>query len=188
MEHLQNVRASNTVVFHRREESVIFDVEWAAFSAFQNEEDDIELLFYVRAERKGSPNHTNAEVSVFVKAFVPDELVGKRFEVPRSYNQETEEYVSRIYCYEHKDLNQITLEVLGRDADQFHVRWEGMTGDVDAYDGSEPDNRVVIDAMFELQQSREATYNHRVLEPRQRPEVEEKEQTVSPGQLLFSFD
>lgn len=187
MEHLQNVRALNTVIFHRREEDVIFDVEWAAFSALQNE-DETELLFYVRAEKKGSPNHTNAEVSIFVKTFVLDELLGKRFEVPRSYNRESEEYVSHIYCYEYKDFDQITLEVLGRDADQFHVRWEGMTGDVDAYDGSEPDNRVVIDAMFGLQQSREATYNHRVVEPRQWPEVEGKEQTVSPDQLLFPFN
>lgn len=61
-------------------------------------------------------------------------------------------------------------------------------GDMKAYDGSEPDNLVVIDAMFELRQSLEATYNECVVEPHQQPEVEAKEQTVSPDQTLFSFD
>ena len=38
-------------------------------------------------------------------AFDPAALVGRRFEVPRSYDEDREDHVSCVYYYEHQDLN-----------------------------------------------------------------------------------
>jgi hypothetical protein len=91
---------------------------------------------------------TSAEVSVFLPEFNPDALVGRRFEVPRSWDDEREDHVSCMYYFEHHDLNRNVVEILGREGGRFRVLWTATTDDAD--NGSEPECRVVIEAAFEF--------------------------------------
>jgi hypothetical protein len=146
------------MVFHRPAGDEVFRLGSATFRAIRYE-DGFELSFHVRAE-KGAikslpdtasfPAQPNAEVSVFVDEFDPAALVGRRFKVPRSYDEEREDHVSCLYYYEHRDFNRIVVEVLGARGKRLHVRWSGTTDDVDRYDGRGPADRVVIEGMFEF--------------------------------------
>jgi len=141
---------AGTLTFHHPDGDEVFVLDSATVKAIQHP-GEVELFFYVRGEGKvdGRRALTNAEVSVFLSEFDPAALVGQRFEVPRSYDEEREDHVSCFYHYEHRDLNRNLVEVLGRAGERFRVRWTGTTDDVDADEG-EPASRVVIEAAFEF--------------------------------------
>jgi hypothetical protein len=144
--------APGSMTFFRGEDEEVYRLESATLTAIHRPE-GYELIFYVIAERSttGLRVKPNAEVSVFLKRFDPATLVGSRFEVPNSYDEELEDHVSCVYYHEHQDFNGIVVEILGKSGEKFHVRWSGVTNDVDRYDGSAPENRVVIEGMFEFQ-------------------------------------
>ena len=162
--------AQNTIVFHRPAGDKICQVQWAAFCA-QRTNTGFELLFYVRGREVEQGELTDAEVSIFVDAFELDTLVGSRFEVPSSYDYERDCHVAHIYYYDHKDFYSNILEVLDRENNSFRVHWSGTTDDIEYYDRSQPRNRVVIEAVFELQETCEATYNHPPVQPRHKPDI-----------------
>jgi hypothetical protein len=58
-------------------------------------------------------------------------------------------FLSCVYYYEHQDLNRNVVEVPGREAGRFRIRWTGTT-ELSTCDGSEPDSQVVIDGLFEF--------------------------------------
>ncbi len=139
-----------TLVFRRPTGDEVFPLQSATLMVTRHAT-EVELLLSVRAERRAEGRRvlSNAEVSVFLPDFDPAGLPGRRFEVPQSYDEEREDHVSCVYCYEHKDLNRNVVEVLGREGGCFRVRWTGTT-ESDSYDGSEPESRVVIEGLFEL--------------------------------------
>jgi hypothetical protein len=142
---------AGTLTFHYPGGDEIFVLDSATVKVIRHS-GEVELFFYVRGEGKvdGRRALTNAEVSVFLPEFDPAALVGRRFEVPRSYDEEREDHVSCFYHYEHRDLNRNVVEMLGRDGERFRVRWTGITDDADSDEGSEQQSRVVIEAAFEL--------------------------------------
>src|SRR5262245_49536874 len=139
-----------TLIFHHPDGDEVFALRSATVKAIRHP-GEVELLFYVSGEGTvdGRRAPTNAEVSVFLPEFDPATLVGQRFEVPRSYDEEREDHVSCFYHYEHRDLNWNVVEVLAQDEKRFRVRWSGTTDDVDA-DGHESVSQVVIEAAFEF--------------------------------------
>jgi hypothetical protein len=140
-----------TLVFRHRTGDEVFPLESATVTVTRHET-EFELLLYVRAERESEGRRvlSNAEVSVFLPEFDPAALVGRRFEVPQSWDEEREDHVSCVYYYEHQDLNQNVIEVLGREGRRFRIRWTGTTDDLDRHDGSWPECQVVIEGLFKL--------------------------------------
>jgi hypothetical protein len=139
-----------TLIFHRPDGDEVFTLQAATLKAIRHT-GEVELFFYVSGEGKvdGRRTLTNAEVSVFLPEFDPAALAGRRFEVPRSYDEEREDHVSCVYYFEHQDLNRNVVEVLSREGQRFWVRWTGTTDDVAPEDG-DPVCRVVIEAAFEF--------------------------------------
>jgi len=88
-----------------------------------------------------------AEVRVCLKA-LPKKLVGRRFKVTSAYDEKEEEYLATIYYVEHEDLRRNLVEIVSQEADEFLVRWTGITADVNYYDGSKPDTKVEIEGRF----------------------------------------
>lgn len=93
----------------------------------------------------------NAEVTIRLPKAELASLVGRRFSVPRSWDEEADAHVSRFYYCEHEDIDDNVIEFVERKGDQLHVRWTGTTIDVNYYDGSKPPTRVVVDAWFTLE-------------------------------------
>jgi hypothetical protein len=142
---------AGTLTFHHPDGDEVFALRSATVKAIGHP-GEVELLFYVTGEGKvdGRRALTNAEVSVFLPEFDPAALVGRRFEVPRSWDEKREDHVSCFYHFEHRDLNRNVVEVLGWDGQRFRVRWTGTTDDSDPDDRSEPKCRVVIEGAFRL--------------------------------------
>ena len=92
----------------------------------------------------------NAEVTIRLPKADLASLVGRRFSVPRSWDEEAEDHVSRFYYCEHEGIDDNVIEFVERKGDELHVRWTGTTIDVNYYDGSKPPTRVVVDAWFTL--------------------------------------
>lgn len=139
------------LTFHHPVGDEVFVLDSASLKVIRHA-GEVELFFYVRGKGKvdGQRALTNAELSVFVTEFDPATLVGRRFEVPRSWDEERKDHVSCVYYFEHLDLNRNVVEVLGQEGKQLRVRWTGTTDDVDADHGSEPECRVIIEAAFEF--------------------------------------
>ncbi len=97
------------------------------------------------------PTTPNAEASVILDHFDKEHLVGRQFLVPTGYVEQFGDYVAMLYYYEHDDLNNNVIEVVGRDGDLFHVHWTATATDVNYYDGSKLDTEIVIAGMFTLQ-------------------------------------
>ena len=95
----------------------------------------------------------NAEVTLRLPKADLASLVGRRFFVPSSWDEEAGDHVSRFYYCEHEGIDENVIEFVDRDGDQLHVRWTGTTIDVNYYDGSKPATRVVVDAWFTLKRT-----------------------------------
>jgi hypothetical protein len=139
-----------TLTFNRPDGEEVFVLDSATVKAIRHT-GEVELFFYVRGEGKvdGRRAMTNAELSVFLPKFDPAALVGLRFEVPRSWDEERDDHVSCVYYFEHQDLNRNVVEVLGQEGERLRIRWTGTT-DLDTYDGSEPESHVVIEGLFDF--------------------------------------
>ena len=90
----------------------------------------------------------DVEVTVEAPGFAWDSLVGSRWEIPLGYDEESDDYVTRIYYCEHEEMDDNLVEVLERDGERFHVVITGTCTDVNFYDGSKPRTKVTIDAWF----------------------------------------
>lgn len=92
----------------------------------------------------------NAEVTIRLSQSELASLVGRRFFVPSSWDDEAADHVSRFYYCEHQGIDDNVIEFVERKGDELHVRSAGTTIDVNYYDGSRPPTRVVVDAWFTL--------------------------------------
>jgi hypothetical protein len=134
-----------TLTFHHPDRDEVFALQTATLTALRHP-GEVALCFFVSGAGlvDGRRQLTNAEVTVFVPEFDPSELVGRRFEVSRSYDDERRDHVSCVYYFEHNDLNRNVVEVVGREGGGYRVRWSGVMGD----DEGQSVSRVVIDAVF----------------------------------------
>jgi hypothetical protein len=147
-----------TLTLHRFNGDEVFGLSKATIRAHP-EGDDVVLYLYVDTHQrpiKTLPDTEelnawpNAEVTIRVPRAQFASLVGRRFSVPKSWDDAVEDHVSCIYYCEHEDLNDNEIEFLESSGDAFKVRWTGITTDVNYYDGSKPDTRVVVESWFAL--------------------------------------
>lgn len=75
-------------------------------------------------------------------------MITDRSVITPNPDEESEDYVTRIYYCEHQEMDDNLIEVLERDGKRFRVRITGTCADVNFYDGSKPRTSVTIDAWF----------------------------------------
>ena len=145
-----------TLVLHRFNGREIYAVKYPTIQVIERN-GAIELLLYV--ETKVKPVQTlpdtaeldpqpNAEVYIALKKLDASKLLGRRFAVPASWDDEKQDQVSCLYYCEHCDLNKNVLRFLERDGNKFLVHWTATTRDVNYYDGSKPDTKFELKAWF----------------------------------------
>jgi len=94
--------------------------------------------------------HPSAEVAVTLDHLDLNALVGQTFLVPLGCTEEAESQLATLCYCEHQEVNENEIQVLARQGDTWHVRWTGVTADVNYYDLSKPDTRVEIEGWFTL--------------------------------------
>ena len=77
--------------------------------------------------------------------------VGQTFSLPKGYNEATGEYHTNFYYCEHEPLDNNEVVVLEREGLRVKARLSGTTTDVNFYDGSKPETKVVVEADFTLE-------------------------------------
>ena len=92
----------------------------------------------------------NAEFNVRVNDFDLDTLVGKRFAIPRGYDEETGEYLTRFYYCEHEETDDNLIKIVEQNDAKFRVIITATCIDVNYYDGSKPRTNIEIDAWFRV--------------------------------------
>jgi hypothetical protein len=90
----------------------------------------------------------NAEFIVHLDVFSWENLVGKSFSIPQGYDEESEEYLTRIYYCEHQETDDNVIEIKEQQANQFRVVITATCVDVNYYDDSKPRTKIEIDAWF----------------------------------------
>jgi hypothetical protein len=90
----------------------------------------------------------NAEITIHLELFNPDQLVGQSFFIESGEDEETNEWNARFYYFEHEDINRNTVKFISKSNSLFRVVWTGFTQDVNYYDGSKPDTEIIIEADF----------------------------------------
>ncbi len=96
------------------------------------------------------PSKPNARISIPISNSDLKNLVGKKFNLPLSYNEQIDDYDAAIYYLEHEPLNENEIEFVSKRKDKYFIKWVGKTTDVNYYDKSEPDTRVEIVGWFAL--------------------------------------
>ena len=94
----------------------------------------------------------NAEFIVQVTDFSWENLIDRSFEIPQGYDEETGEFLTRLYYCEHESTDENVIKVIERKADRFRVKIEATCTDVNYYDGSKPQTKIEIDAWFSSRQ------------------------------------
>jgi len=94
------------------------------------------------------------ELSLFVDEADWEALVGEHFEIPDSYNEDSQDFMTRIRYIEHEELVNCSIEVLERDEEgNFKVRIQGNCWDVLDSDDEKPEALVKIEGWFVPQEA-----------------------------------
>ena len=108
----------------------------------------------------GHPATPSLSVGVTLTEFSVDTLVGSELHhagIPCEASEEDEDVSgvegqdsceALMYYYEHQPLRDVRIAITGRSEDGFIVRGTATTPDVNFYDGSAPDTKVEIEAVF----------------------------------------
>ncbi len=106
------------------------------------------------------PATPSLSVGVRITEFSVDTLVGSELRhagIPCEAPEEDEDVSgvdeqdvgdALMYYYEHQPLRDVRIAITRRSEDGFFVRWTATTPDVNLYDGSVPDTKVEIEAVF----------------------------------------
>ena len=149
-----------TMTLHRFNGDEIFPVEKAIVECFKNEE-EVSLTFRADASEKPIKTlpdtetlkaHPFYEVILSSKSFDIHNFVGNRYELASGYDEETDEYLTDFYYCEHEVIDDNTIEVVEQHGDLFKIRMIGSTIDVNYYDGSKPQTKVIVEALFKIEQ------------------------------------
>lgn len=70
--------------------------------------------------------------------------------IPKSYDEEVEDYVTGMYYCDHQNLDNNIVEIRRINDLLFNVNWTCTTMDVNYYDGSKPDTKIEITGEFVL--------------------------------------
>ena len=150
--------STGSIKLNRYNGSEIFPFSVAKVRVWQFEDAhtldfEFETLPYV--ERSDSLEQIPEEktLSGEIKIILPGKfslgaVANKKFEVPKSYDEALDEYVTSLYYYEHEGLDDNSVEILNIDDDSFRVRWEATACDPNFYDGSKPRTKVLIEGKF----------------------------------------
>ena len=150
-----------TMTLHRFNGEEAYPVASATIE--QHKDGDGRYAVTFRAEAHGAPLRTLpdteslraepfAEVTLHLPK--PPALVltpGRTFSLPKGYDEASGEYHTNFYYCEHEPMDNNEVAVLERDGLRVRVRLTGTTLDVNFYDGSKPDTKVVVEADFTLQ-------------------------------------
>jgi hypothetical protein len=122
----------------------VFQLESASLTAFR-QPTGVELYFRADVvDPDDCPWRTRAEAYVYLSEFEPSSLPGSRFEIPRSYDENTYEHFSRMtYAASTRYFNNIILKIIDRSGDQLRVQWSGTM----PYKNTEP--QLVIDGYLD---------------------------------------
>lgn len=74
------------------------------------------------------------------------------------YDETQEEWMTNLYYCEHQGVDNVTLVIESADSDTVTATIEGTTTDVNHYDGSKPDTRVFVRAVFQRQRDLEKSF------------------------------
>jgi len=92
----------------------------------------------------------NCDFTILFETMDWDKLIGQEFHIPEEYDDRIDDYVTRLYYFEHLDVVRTTIKVLNRNEDgQYRVQIKGYCCDINFYDGSKPEAEINIDAWFE---------------------------------------
>jgi hypothetical protein len=90
----------------------------------------------------------NAQIILPVSDSEINNLVGKKFSLPNSYDKKNNNYAATIYYVEHEPIDANEIEFVSRKKDKFSIKWTGLTKDVNYYDGSKPNTSITIEGWF----------------------------------------
>jgi hypothetical protein len=149
-----------TMTLQRFNGEEAYAVESATIEHYKDEEDGVYAVTF-RAETGGAPirtlpdteslhAHPSAEVTLHLRKLPALALKpGQAFTLPKGYDDG--EYQTNFYYSEHEPMDNNEVTILQRDGLRVRARLTGTTTDVNFYDGSKPDTKVVVEADFTLQ-------------------------------------
>jgi hypothetical protein len=78
-----------------------------------------------------------------------DLRIGFKAEIPNGYDKEIDDTITNFYYCEHQQTDNNLIEILKTDGEKLYVRITGETMDVNYYDGSKPNNKIIVETWFE---------------------------------------
>ena len=116
------------------------------------------VSIYVEADTVIQPVEFTEELcsTPIVEAHVVDldfdasSLVGKKYLVPTSFDDDLEDHVSVFYYCEHLELDKIEIDIIRQDGDHCEIRWTGVADD--NCSETQARNRITVEGRFEIVQ------------------------------------
>ncbi|MDJ1468971.1 hypothetical protein QNI19_04350 [Cytophagaceae bacterium DM2B3-1] len=108
----------------------------------------------IREEEEDSDEriHPRIELQTKLSQEQYQNFIGKSFgflieEVP----EETDDNFSNFYYHAHEETYSNQITILKKEADRYHIHSISSATDLNFYDGSKPDNEIIIDCWLEMQ-------------------------------------
>ena len=78
-----------------------------------------------------------------------DLKTGFKAEIPSGYDDDMDDAVTNFYYCEHQQTDNNVIEIIKRDGEKLYARITGETMDVNYYDNSKPNNKIIVETWFE---------------------------------------
>jgi hypothetical protein len=107
-----------------------------------------ELNFLVRTEENDQGFSARASLSILLELGDSLELSERSFVVPTGWDERHRHRLSNFYLHEHEPLRDSRLEIRSSDPTRIKADWSAVVSDNEVYDGTAPDTKVRIEAVF----------------------------------------
>ncbi|MBE7649170.1 hypothetical protein G1K66_12590 [Tenacibaculum finnmarkense] len=137
----------------------LYPIESATWHFHKSEEDNInELWLEIKADygqqlsedTKYLEKQPHWELTIKIENLkLTDFVSGFKTEIESGFDEESEDYLTNFYYCEHEPSDNNSIEIVERNENQILFRIEGEITDVNYYDGSKPNNKIIVETWFE---------------------------------------
>jgi hypothetical protein len=119
-----------------------FDELWFEIEAMEGT-----VLCEDTKQLNGKPNW---QLTCVIKKLDRNDLkTGFMVEIPNGYDEKIDDTITNFYYCEHQQTDNNLIEILETDGEKLYARITGETMDVNYYDGSKPNNKIIVETWFE---------------------------------------
>ncbi|MGG2134681.1 hypothetical protein AB1284_25830 [Bacillus sp. S2(2024)] len=141
-----------------------YEISEAIIYAVKKNENEIMVWLEVETEQEPLQSlpdtadckmNPSGEITIYMDNLNLENFGEQEFTISKGYDEDRNDWVARIYYFEHQDVNSNILKMKYKGNGIFYIHWTGVTTDISYYDGSKPNTTIEVFGEFIFEEYKE---------------------------------